>query len=91
MRPRHCSREISPRRTNVTLDHTRVNRTEALGEVVRVARKVLSRSYESSARYEKLVERLRGATASFVVDATDSSGALDWRIKPIVKNFLASL
>jgi len=32
----------------------------------------------------ELVERLRGAPTSFVVDALGGSGALDWRIKPIV-------
>jgi 4-hydroxy-4-methyl-2-oxoglutarate aldolase len=32
----------------------------------------------------ELVERLRGAPTSFVVDAMGGSGALDWRIKPIV-------
>jgi 4-hydroxy-4-methyl-2-oxoglutarate aldolase len=31
-----------------------------------------------------LVERLRGAPTSFVVDAMGGAGALDWRIKPIV-------
>jgi 4-hydroxy-4-methyl-2-oxoglutarate aldolase len=31
-----------------------------------------------------LVERLRGAPTSFVVDALGGAGALDWRIKPIV-------
>jgi 4-hydroxy-4-methyl-2-oxoglutarate aldolase len=32
----------------------------------------------------ELVERLRGAPTSFVVDAMGGSGALDWRIKPLV-------
>jgi 4-hydroxy-4-methyl-2-oxoglutarate aldolase len=32
----------------------------------------------------ELVERFRGAPTSFVVDAMGGSGALDWRIKPIV-------
>jgi 4-hydroxy-4-methyl-2-oxoglutarate aldolase len=31
-----------------------------------------------------LVERLRGAPSSFVVDAMGGAGALDWRIKPVV-------
>jgi 4-hydroxy-4-methyl-2-oxoglutarate aldolase len=31
-----------------------------------------------------LVERFRGAPTSFVVDAMGGTGALDWRIKPIV-------
>ena len=36
-----------------------------------------------------LVERLRGAPTSFVVDAMGGAGALDWRIKPIVgRSFL---
>ena len=32
----------------------------------------------------QLVERLRGVPISFVVDAMGGSGALDWRIRPIV-------
>ena len=32
----------------------------------------------------ELVERLRGAPTSFVVDALGGSGALDWRIRPLV-------
>src|SRR5271166_2084039 len=32
----------------------------------------------------ELIEGLRGASPSFVVDAMGGSGALDWRIKPIV-------
>ena len=32
----------------------------------------------------EFVERLRGASTSFVVDAMGGSGGLDWRIKPIV-------
>lgn len=31
-----------------------------------------------------LVERFRGVPCSFVVDAMDGSGAIDWRIKPII-------
>jgi 4-hydroxy-4-methyl-2-oxoglutarate aldolase len=31
-----------------------------------------------------LVERFRGVPTSFIVDAMEGSGALDWRIKPIV-------
>ena len=31
-----------------------------------------------------LVERFRSVPTSFIVDAMDGSGALDWRIKPIV-------
>jgi 4-hydroxy-4-methyl-2-oxoglutarate aldolase len=36
----------------------------------------------------ELVEALRGAPTSFVVDAMGGSGALDWRIKPIVGHSL---
>ena len=36
----------------------------------------------------ELVEGLRGASTSFIVDAMGGSGALDWRIKPIVGNSL---
>ncbi len=36
----------------------------------------------------ELVERLRGAPTSFVVDAMGGSGALDWRIRPIVGHAL---
>ena len=36
----------------------------------------------------ELVERFRGAPTSFVVDAMGGSGALDWRIKPIVGHSL---
>ena len=35
-----------------------------------------------------LVERFRGVATSFIVDAMDGAGALDWRIKPIVGNSL---
>jgi 4-hydroxy-4-methyl-2-oxoglutarate aldolase len=35
-----------------------------------------------------LVEQFRGATTSFVVDAMGGSGALDWRIRPIVGHSL---
>jgi len=35
-----------------------------------------------------LVERFRGAPTSFVVDAMGGSGALDWRIKPVVGSSL---
>jgi 4-hydroxy-4-methyl-2-oxoglutarate aldolase len=35
-----------------------------------------------------LVERFRGVPTSFIVDAMDGSGALDWRIKPIVGSSL---
>jgi 4-hydroxy-4-methyl-2-oxoglutarate aldolase len=35
-----------------------------------------------------LVERLRGAPTSFVVDAMGGAGALDWRIRPIVGHSL---
>jgi len=31
-----------------------------------------------------LVERFRGASTSFIVDAMGGSGALDWRIRPVV-------
>jgi len=33
---------------------------------------------------DELVDALRGAPTSFIVDAMGGSGALDWRIKPIV-------
>jgi 4-hydroxy-4-methyl-2-oxoglutarate aldolase len=36
----------------------------------------------------ELVKRLRGAPASFVVDAMGGSGALDWRIRPLVGHSL---
>ena len=36
----------------------------------------------------ELVEGLRGASTSFIVDAMGGSGALDWRIKPIVGDSL---
>ncbi len=36
----------------------------------------------------ELVEGLRGASTSFIVDAMGGSGGLDWRIKPIVGNSL---
>jgi 4-hydroxy-4-methyl-2-oxoglutarate aldolase len=36
----------------------------------------------------ELVEALRGAPTSFIVDAMGGSGALDWRIKPIVGHSL---
>ena len=32
----------------------------------------------------ELVERFRGAPTSFIVDAMNGTGALDWRIKPLV-------
>ena len=32
----------------------------------------------------KLVERFRGAPTSFIVDAMGGTGALDWRIRPLV-------
>ena len=32
----------------------------------------------------ELVEGFRGASTSFIVDAMGGSGALDWRIRPIV-------
>jgi 4-hydroxy-4-methyl-2-oxoglutarate aldolase len=35
-----------------------------------------------------LVESFRGASTSFIVDAMGGSGALDWRIRPIVGNSL---
>ena len=36
----------------------------------------------------ELVEGFRGASTSFIVDAMGGSGALDWRIKPIVGHSL---
>ncbi len=36
----------------------------------------------------ELVEGLRGAPTSFIVDAMGGSGALDWRIRPMVGNRL---
>jgi 4-hydroxy-4-methyl-2-oxoglutarate aldolase len=36
----------------------------------------------------ELVEGFRGASTSFIVDAMGGSGALDWRIRPIVGNSL---
>ena len=36
----------------------------------------------------ELVERLRGAPTSFVVDAMGGAGALDWRIRPLVGHSL---
>jgi 4-hydroxy-4-methyl-2-oxoglutarate aldolase len=35
-----------------------------------------------------LVEQFRGVPTSFIVDAMDGSGALDWRIKPMVGGWL---
>jgi 4-hydroxy-4-methyl-2-oxoglutarate aldolase len=32
----------------------------------------------------ELVERFRGAPTSFIVDAMNGTGALDWRIKPLI-------
>lgn len=40
---------------------------------------------------DELVERFRGAPTSFVVDAMGGSGALDWRIKPLVGHSLAGV
>ena len=39
----------------------------------------------------EIVERFRGAPTSFVVDAMNGSGALDWRIKPIVGRELVAI
>ena len=39
----------------------------------------------------ELVERLRGAPTSFVVDALGGSGALDWRIRPLVGKSLLGI
>ncbi len=39
----------------------------------------------------EIVERLRGAPTSFVVDAMGGSGALDWRIRPIVGRSLLGI
>jgi 4-hydroxy-4-methyl-2-oxoglutarate aldolase len=39
----------------------------------------------------ELVERFRGAPTSFIVDAMGGSGALDWRIKPLVGHSLAGV
>jgi 4-hydroxy-4-methyl-2-oxoglutarate aldolase len=39
----------------------------------------------------ELIEGLRGAPTSFVVDAMGGSGALDWRIKPIVGRSLCGV
>ena len=32
----------------------------------------------------EVIERFRGAPTSFIVDAMGGTGALDWRIKPLV-------
>ncbi|HEX9170078.1 MAG TPA: RraA family protein [Roseiarcus sp.] len=39
----------------------------------------------------KLVERFRGAPTSFIVDAMGGTGALDWRIKPLVGRSLVGV
>jgi 4-hydroxy-4-methyl-2-oxoglutarate aldolase len=39
----------------------------------------------------ELVERFRGAPTSFVVDAMSGTGALDWRIKPLVGRSLVGV
>jgi 4-hydroxy-4-methyl-2-oxoglutarate aldolase len=39
----------------------------------------------------KLVERFRGAPTSFIVDAMGGTGALDWRIKPLVGGSLVGV
>jgi 4-hydroxy-4-methyl-2-oxoglutarate aldolase len=39
----------------------------------------------------KLVERFRGAPTSFIVDAMGGTGALDWRIKPLVGSSLVGV
>ena len=39
----------------------------------------------------KLVERFRGAPTSFIVDALGGTGALDWRIKPLVGRSLVGV
>jgi 4-hydroxy-4-methyl-2-oxoglutarate aldolase len=39
----------------------------------------------------ELVERFRGAPTSFVVDAMGGTGALDWRIKPLVGRSLVGV
>jgi hypothetical protein len=39
----------------------------------------------------KLVEGFRGAPTSFLVDAMGGSGALDWRIKPLVGRSLVGV
>jgi 4-hydroxy-4-methyl-2-oxoglutarate aldolase len=39
----------------------------------------------------ELVERFRGASTSFIVDAMGGTGALDWRIKPLVGRSLVGV
>jgi 4-hydroxy-4-methyl-2-oxoglutarate aldolase len=39
----------------------------------------------------ELVERFRGAPTSFLVDAMNGTGALDWRIKPLVGRSLVGV
>ena len=39
----------------------------------------------------EVVERFRGAPTSFVVDAMGGTGALDWRIKPLVGSSLVGI
>ena len=39
----------------------------------------------------KLVERFRGVPTSFIVDAMSGTGALDWRIKPLVGRSLVGV
>lgn len=39
----------------------------------------------------KLVERFRGVPTSFIVDAMGGTGALDWRIKPLVGRSLVGV
>ena len=38
-----------------------------------------------------VVERFRGAPTSFIVDAMNGTGALDWRIKPLVGRSLVGV
>jgi 4-hydroxy-4-methyl-2-oxoglutarate aldolase len=44
----------------------------------------LTRALKIERPEASLVERFRGVPTSFIVDAMGGSGALDWRIKPIV-------
>ena len=39
----------------------------------------------------EVVERFRGAPTSFIVDAMNGTGALDWRIKPLVGHSLVGV
>src|SRR5271166_482257 len=39
----------------------------------------------------EMVERFRGAPTSFIVDAMNGTGALDWRIKPLVGRSLVGV